>query len=323
MGSQGPSNQLSAHQIVPPPSRHVLPDEVSKPLGQGQGGRQCSAYFEKSLHRIFCFPFFIFVFEPLVFRLLFLYASVNFIRHYLLSTSLMKSNNFHYSFPLILCLVYSEFLLFIFSFQLPNKKENERTIFTYSPPSSSMVFVCLITSFIYELIKERKAVHQHFYPEHQRTTEDRVGMPPSYMVVQMIWDEDERTITPKANSISSFSQGKRLTQDCNLLKIHVINSPIEKASPITVEKLAVMVSRLIATNRRRKSHSRAVDRKTAATENYEEICRLLTNNFNIFVVSSAVGVAVTLALKNQSLNLKQQSPGFYKSSLHLTVSSSA
>lgn len=139
----------------------------------------------------------------------------------------------------------------------------------------------------------------------------------------MIWDEDERTITPKANSISSFSQGKRLTQDCNLLKIHVINSPIEKASPITVEKLAVMVSRLIATNRRRKSHSRAVDRKTAATENYEEICRLLTNNFNIFVVSSAVGVAVTLALKNQSLNLKQQSPGFYKSSLHLTVSSSA
>jgi len=311
MGSQGPSNNLSAHQIAPPPSNHVLPDEVPKPLGQGQvGGLRSSAHFKKSLHRIFCFPFFIFVFEPLVFRLLFLYASINFMRNYVLSTKLMKSNNFHYAFPLILCFVYSEFLLFIFSFQLPHKKESEISIFTYAPPSNAMVFLCLISSVLFELVKERRAIHQRLYPKHQRTFEyeDRIGMPPSYMVVQMIWEDDEEDCSSHDNFISPFSHGKRLAQDCNLLRIHVIISSNNKAPPIILRQLAVMVTRLIAMSRYARSRSTAVNQTTAATENYEEICRLLTNNFNTFVVSSAVGVAITLALKNQNqnLNLEQQ-----------------
>ena len=120
--------------------RHVLPDEVAVSLGQGQrGGGQSSACFKKSFHRVLWFSFFILVFEPLVFRLFLLLASVIFIRTYIWSRSFMKVNEFHYSFPLILCVLYTEFVFFIFSFQLPNKREDNTPVFTYAPPSTTVV----------------------------------------------------------------------------------------------------------------------------------------------------------------------------------------
>merc|ERR1712192_305123 len=41
--------------------------------------------------------------------------------------------------------------------------------------------------------------------------------------------------------------------------------------------------------------------KTATTENHEEIWVLLTSNFNIFVVTSALGVVASAALKRRQL----------------------
>merc|ERR1712180_260431 len=85
--------------------------------------------------------------------------SVIFFKNYHLSTSLMKTNKFHYTFPLLLCFLCFEFWLFLFSFQLPNKKEAEGSIFIYNLPSNSMVLLSLLTSFVVELIKERKTIH--------------------------------------------------------------------------------------------------------------------------------------------------------------------
>ena len=123
-----------------PNPRHVLPDEVAVSLGQGQGGGgQGSACFKKSFHRFLWFSFFILVFEPLVFRLFLLLASVIFTRTYILSRSFMKVNEFHYSFPLILCVLYTELVFFLFSFQLPNKSKDDKPVFTYAPPSTTVV----------------------------------------------------------------------------------------------------------------------------------------------------------------------------------------
>ena len=123
-----------------PNLRYVLPDEVAFSLGQGQRRRRQSATcLQKSLHRFLWIPFFISLLEPLVLRLFLFYASVIFFRNYHLSASLMKTNKFHYTFPLLLCFLYFEFWLFLFSFQLPNKKEAEGSIFIYTLPSNSMV----------------------------------------------------------------------------------------------------------------------------------------------------------------------------------------
>ena len=129
--------------------RYVLPDEVAEPLGQGQRRRsQSTTCLQKSLHRFLWIPFFIFVLEPLVLRLFLFYASVIFFKNYYLSASLMKTNKFHYTFPLLLCFVYFEFWLFLFSFQLPtNKKEAEGSIFIYTLPSNSMVRRSLLKFF--------------------------------------------------------------------------------------------------------------------------------------------------------------------------------
>jgi len=232
----------------------------------------------------------------------------------------MKSNTFHYSFPLILCFVYSEFILFIFSFQLPHKTAVQTSIFTYAPPSKAMVFLCLISSFIFELIKERQTIHRHLYPHHYRSAqfEDRLGMPPSYMVVRMTWDDDTEVCSTPDNYTPCFiRKGKSLIEDRNLLKVRLNLPPTNKlpwlypgplVPPVTGHQVMAMLTRLIAIRHHAGQLPAAEIKFTAAaTENYEELCRLLTNNFNIFVVSSAVGVAITLvALKNQNLNLKQQ-----------------
>merc|ERR1711962_1875421 len=118
----------------------------------------------------FCFPFFIFVLEPLVLRVFFLYASINFMTTYFMFSHLMKSNRFHYSFPLIISLITFEFLLFLFSFQLP-KKEEARSIFTYSPPSNSKILLSLFGSFVIELIKKRKSLHKLIYPHNENREE--------------------------------------------------------------------------------------------------------------------------------------------------------
>ena len=179
-----------------PNLRYVLPDEVALSLGQGQRRRRQSATcLQKSLHRFLWLPFFIFVLEPLVLRLFLFYASVIFFKNYYLSASLMKTNKFHYTFPLLLCFVYFEFWLFLFSFQLPNKKEAEGSIFIYSLPSNSMVsleniseefsklifpiqsnvssqvLLSLLTSFVVELIKERKTIHKLVYPHRHSSVE--------------------------------------------------------------------------------------------------------------------------------------------------------
>ena len=133
--------KLNFFDRFPTPNlRYVLPDEVAFSLGEAKRRRgQSAACLQKSLHRFLWLPFFIFVLEPLVLRLFLFYASVIFFKNYHLSASLMKTNKFHYTFPLLLCFVYFEFWLFLFSFQLPNKKEAEGSIFIYSLPSNSMV----------------------------------------------------------------------------------------------------------------------------------------------------------------------------------------
>ena len=133
-------NFFDRFPTVPNFLRYVLPDEVAEPLGQAQRRRsQSTTCLQKSLHRFLWIPFFIFVLEPLVLRLFLFYASVIFFKNYHLSTSLMKTNKFHYTFPLLLCFLCFEFWLFLFSFQLPNKKEAEGSIFIYNLPSNSMV----------------------------------------------------------------------------------------------------------------------------------------------------------------------------------------
>merc|ERR1711962_582271 len=178
MGSQKPSNKLFTDQFTPT-LRYVLPDEVSKSLGQGEGGRVSStAHLKKSLHRIFCFPFFIFVLEPLVLRVFFLYASINFMTTH-----------------------------FMFSFQLP-KKEEARSIFTYSPPSNSKILLSLFGSFVIELIKKRKSLHKLIYPHNENREELEAGvgvggMPPSYMVVSITWDWENE----EENNLARESKG--------------------------------------------------------------------------------------------------------------------
>ena len=133
-------NFFDRFPTVPNLLRYVLPDEVAEPLGQGKRRRsQSTTCLQKSLHRFLWIPFFIFVLEPLVLRLFLFYASVIFFKNYHLSASLMKTNKFHYTFPLLLCFLCFEFWLFLFSFQLPNKKEAEGSIFIYNLPSNSMV----------------------------------------------------------------------------------------------------------------------------------------------------------------------------------------
>jgi len=212
----------------------------------------------------------------------------------------MKSNHFHYSRPLILCFMYFELLLFVFSFQLPQKNDTEKSIFTYALPSNIMVFLSLLGSCVFELIKERKAVHKFMYPYHSMDFEERPGMPPSYMVIKISWDqEDEDSIVEKIginNTMATFSNGFSISPHSpDLLKIHHTLSIDIK--PV----LAVMASRL-QRHRSTKLRSSTAEEFMEPTENYEELCQLLTSNFNIFVVTSAVGVGVTLALNTQNLN---------------------
>lgn len=229
-----------------------------------------------------------------------------------MSPQFMK-RNLHHSFLLILSCLSLEFLLLLFSFQLPHKKEAQRSIFTSQNPSEFKVFISLLGSFIIELIKERKSVYKLLYP-HQVSTdfEERVGMPPSYMVVELTWDDDEEQLATKNiekskqdSIISTFSEGKSFIQDDDLLKIHVTLSMNKQVLRDRLNaQLSVIITKFRSCSRRTSNADKAL--KPVITENYEEICHLLTSNFNIFVVSSAVGVVITLALKNQSLILKQQ-----------------
>jgi len=343
-----------------PNLRYVLPDEVALSLGQGQRRRRQSATcLQKSLHRFLWLPFFIFVLEPLVLRLFLFYASVIFFKNYYLSASLMKTNKFHYTFPLLLCFVYFEFWLFLFSFQLPNKKEAEGSIFIYSLPSNSMVLLSLLTSFVVELIKERKTIHKLVYPHRHSSVEyeDRLGMPPSYMVVDIRWDDyaeepSEEIVQlqdptklvqlqdPMKEIFKHHKTPPPLSQNYNLLKTHqrlflddqilcwrtdlrsnvehlavlkLLITKLTKANRVNqvISKLTnpngvnQVISKL--TNPKLKSISATISAaenhgKTATTENHEEIWVLLiTSNFNIFVVTSALGVFASAALKRKQL----------------------
>merc|ERR1712105_420526 len=76
-----------------------------------------------------------------------------------------------------------------------------------------------------------------------------------------------------------------------------------------VEHLAVLkqvITKLTNPNTKLKPISAAISTaenhgKTATTENHEEIWVLLTSNFNIFVVTSALGVVASAALKRRQL----------------------
>jgi hypothetical protein len=234
----------------------------------------------------------------------------------------MKSNKFHYSYPLILYFITFEFLLFLFSFQLPIKKEEQRSIFTYTPPSHTKVLLSLLGSLVVEFVKERNVLHKLLYPHYQQSNEfeERIGMPPSYIVVKMIWDDEEEnlvnnSIRSNASLITIKSSGKTCNnQNCNLLKINLpLNNKIfcsNKKSLVAhflLNHLSVMASELKPLHAKDRSHFNAERKQVATpTENNEEICRLLTNNFNIFVVSSAVGVAVIIALKKHNMDLRLQ-----------------
>jgi len=249
----------------------------------------------------------------------------------------MKTNKFHYTFPLLLCFVYFEFWLFLFSFQLPNKKEAEGSIFIYSLPSNSMVLLSLLTSFVVELIKERKTIHKLVYPHRHSSVEyeDRLGMPPSYMVVDIRWDDyaeepSEEIVQLQDPMKEIFKHHKTpppLSQNYNLLKTHQrlflddqilcwrtdLRSNVEHLAvlKLLITKLtkANRVNQVISklTNPKLKSISATISAaenhgKTATTENHEEIWVLLiTSNFNIFVVTSALGVFASAALKRKQL----------------------
>jgi len=348
-----------------PNLRYVLPDEVAFSLGQGQRRRRQSATcLQKSLHRFLWIPFFISLLEPLVLRLFLFYASVIFFRNYHLSASLMKTNKFHYTFPLLLCFLYFEFWLFLFSFQLPNKKEAEGSIFIYTLPSNSMVLLSLLTSFVVEVIKERKTIHKLVYPHHHSSVEyeDRLGMPPSYMVVDIRWDDylqepseeivqlQDPTKLVQLQDPTKLVQlqdptkeilfqhhttappispdRKSLYQNYNLLKTHQrlflddqilcwrtdLRSNVEHLAvlKLLITKLTKanrvnhVITKLTKPNQKLKPISAAISTaenhgKTATTENHEEIWVLLTSNFNIFVVTSALGVVASAALKRRQL----------------------
>jgi len=271
----------------------------------------------------------------------------------------MKTNKFHYTFPLLLCFVYFEFWLFLFSFQLPNKKEAEGSIFIYSLPSNSMVLLSLLTSFVVELIKERKTIHKLVYPHRHSSVEyeDRLGMPPSYMVVDIRWDDyaeepSEEIVQlqdptklvqlqdPMKEIFKHHKTPPPLSQNYNLLKTHQrlflddqilcwrtdLRSNVEHLAvlKLLITKLtkANRVNQVISkltnpngvnqvitklTNPKLKSISATISAaenhgKTATTENHEEIWVLLiTSNFNIFVVTSALGVFASAALKRKQL----------------------
>jgi len=270
----------------------------------------------------------------------------------------MKTNKFHYTFPLLLCFVYFEFWLFLFSFQLPNKKEAEGSIFIYSLPSNSMVLLSLLTSFVVEVIKERKTIHKLVYP-HQHSSvdyEDRLGMPPSYMVVDIRWDDyaeessEELELVQLQDPMKKMFHNtpppilpdrKSLYQNYNLLKTHqrlflddqilcwrtdlrsnvehlavlkLLITKLTKANRVNqvLTKLTnpnqvnQVITKLTNPNTKLKPISAAISTaenhgKTATTENHEEIWVLLTSNFNIFVVTSALGVVASAALKRRQL----------------------
>jgi len=268
----------------------------------------------------------------------------------------MKTNKFHYTFPLLLCFVYFEFWLFLFSFQLPNKKEAEGSIFIYTLPSNSMVLLSLLTSLVVEVIKERKTIHKLVYPHHHSSVEfeDRLGMPPSYMVVDIRWDDyaeepsqeivqlqdptklvqlqdptkeilfQHHTSPPPPNS----PDRKSLYQNYNLLKTHQrlflddqilcwrtdLRSNVEHLAVLKLlitkltkpNRVNQVITKLTNPNQKLQPISAAISTaenhgKTATTENHEEIWVLLTSNFNIFVVTSALGVVASAALKRRQL----------------------
>lgn len=309
--------------------RHVLPDEVAVSLGQGQGGGgQGSACLEKSFHRILWFSFFIFVFEPLVFRLFLLLASVIFIKTYILSRSFMKVNEFHYSFPLILCVLYTEFVFFLFSFQLPHKSEDDKNVFTYAPPSTTVVLLSLLGSSLFELVKSRRAILDVVYPHQPSTTdcEGRTGMPPSYMVVEVAWDLEEGQTENEEINNNTMSKCLRKKSCCSilkpdLLKIHRMLTINKQILVWPLPNLAVMppslavalqpdwigsLAMVLLVEAKARHPSSCRKEYTAPTENIEEIWRLLTRNLNTFVATSAVRAAAILALKTQHITLKQQ-----------------
>lgn len=240
---------------------------------------------------------------------------------YFMFTHLMKSNRFHYSFPLILSFFSFEFLLFLFSFQLP-KKEDHRSIFTYTPPSNTKVFLSLFGSFLIELVKERRAIHKLLYPHYQNNEEfeERVGMPPSYMVVEMIWDDEEDDLagetieTDTSLVLTKFSERKGKPFKYCFMKIDLAmdsktfcSNKKSEVAHFLLNHLAVMVTKLKHLDKMKAGPHSTVERnKITSTENTEEICRLLTNKFTIFVVSSAVGVAGILAFNTHNLHLTIQ-----------------
>merc|ERR1711990_1398430 len=368
-----PTTSSQTPKFPTPNLRYVLPDEVAFSLGQGQRRRrQSPTCLQKSLHRFLWLPFFIFVLEPLVLRLFLFYASVIFFKNYHLSASLMKTNKFHYTFPLLLCFVYFEFWLFLFSFQLPNKKEAEGSIFIYSLPSNSMVLLSLLTSFVVELIKERKTIHKLVYPHRHSSVEyeDRLGMPPSYMVVDISWDDyaqepseeivqlqDPTRLVQLQDSMKEIFQHhktppllspdiKSLYQNYNLLKTHQrlflddqilcwrtdLRSNVEHLAVLKLlitkltkpNRVKQVITKLTKQNQKLQPISVAISTaenhgKTATTENHEEIWVLLTSNFNIFVVTSALGVVASAALKRRQLLEFTWRAGALQSSLNLNT----
>merc|ERR1712055_264120 len=357
-----PTTSSQTPKFPTPNLRYVLPDEVAFSLGQGQRRRRQSATcLQKSLHRFLWLPFFIFVLEPLVLRLFLFYASVIFFKNYHLSASLMKTNKFHYTFPLLLCFVYFEFWLFLFSFQLPNKKEAEGSIFIYSLPSNSMVLLGLLTSSVVEVIKERKTIHKLVYPHHHSSVdyEDRLGMPPSYMVVDIRWDDYAEESSEELvqlhdptkeifhNTSPPLSPDRKsLYQNYNLLKTHQrlflddqilcwrtnLRSNVEHLAVLKLlitkltkpNRVKQVITKLTKQNQKLQPISVAISTaenhgKTATTENHEEIWVLLTSNFNIFVVTSALGVVASAALKRRQLLEITCRAGALQSSLNLNT----
>jgi len=296
----------------------------------------------------------------------------------------MKTNKFHYTFPLLLCFLYFEFWLFLFSFQLPNKKEAEGSIFIYTLPSNSMVLLSLLTSFVVEVIKERKTIHKLVYPHHHSSVEyeDRLGMPPSYMVVDIRWDDYLQEPSEEIVQLQDPTKlvqlqdptkeilfqhhttappispdRKSLYQNYNLLKTHqrlflddqilcwrtdlrsnvehlavlkLLITKLTKANRVNqvITKLAnpnrvnQVITKLTNANPKLKPIPAAISAaenhgKTATTENHEEIWVLLTSNFNIFVVTSALGVVASAALKRRQLLEFTWRAGALHSSLNL------
>lgn len=229
---------------------------------------------------------------------------------------LMKSNRFHYSFPLILSLITFEFLLFLFSFQLP-KKEETRSIFTYSPPSNSKILLSLFGSFIIELIKKRKSLHKLIYPHNENREELEAGvgvggMPPSYMVVSITWDwenEEENNLAretkgtntsllpTKSSECKSYLYNYYFITKIDLTKFNktFCSNKKSEVAHFLLNHLAVMLTKLKHLDRMRAQPHSTVDKnKFTSTENNKDICRLLTNKLTMLLVSSTVGVDATL-----------------------------